>query len=114
MDERIRTDARVATLVAAALDGKLTDEQAEEIAALDDALVKLVILAAAKRIAEQKARIAELKAKVEGPPKIDPNTPSGQRPVYTKPAAPKRKGKPGAKPGHVPSRRPAPPPPMKP
>jgi len=101
MDERIRTDARVAMLVIAALDGKLTDEQAEEIAALDDALVKLVILAAAKRI-------AELQAKIDGPPKIDPSTPSGQQPIYTKPPASKRKAKPGAKPGHAAAHRPAP------
>ena len=44
----------VSPLVEAALAGKLTDEQAETLAALDDALVKLVLLATAKRIAEGK------------------------------------------------------------
>ena len=101
MDERIRTDARGAALIVAALDGSLTDEQAEQLAAIDHALGKLAWLAAAKRI-------GELQAKIDGPPKIDPSTPSGQRPIYTKPPAPKRKGKPGAKPGHAPARRPAP------
>ena len=47
-------------------------------------------------------------AKTQGPPRIDPATPSGQRPIYTKPPAPKRKGKPGAKPGHAGARRPEP------
>ena len=36
---------------------------------------------------------------------VCPSTPSGQRPIYTKPPALKRKGKPGAKPGHKGSRR---------
>jgi len=101
MDERIRTDARVAALLVAALEGTLTEQQAEQLAAIDDALGKLAWLAAAKRI-------AELQARLDGPPKIDPATPSGQRPIYTKPSAPKRKRKPGAKPGHAPARRPTP------
>jgi len=101
MDTRISTDARLATLIEAALDGTLTDAQAEQLAAVDRHLIKLAFLAAAKRV-------AELQAKLGGPPKIDPATPSGQRPIYTKLPAPKRKGKPGAKPGHPPARRPAP------
>ncbi len=40
---------------------------------------------------------------------MDPATPSGQRPIYTKPPAPRRKGRPGAKVGHVGSRRAVPP-----
>ena len=81
-------EARLGGLLAAALDGILTDVQAEELAAVDHELGKLAWLAAGQRI-------AELKAKAEGPAKVDPNTPSGQRPVYAKPPAPRRKGKPG-------------------
>jgi len=108
MDGTIFTDAEVRTLIVAALEGKLTDEQAERLARLDDALLKLVLLAAAKRIAEQNSAIAELQAKLGTPAKVDPVTPSSQRPIYTKPAAAKRKGKPGARKGHVGTRRPTP------
>ena len=103
MDSAIGKDAQTRALVLAALEGQLSDQQAGQLAALDEALLKLVLLAAAQRI-------AELRARLEGPAKIDPSTPSGQRPVYTKPPAPtasgKRKAKPpGAKPGHVGHRR---------
>lgn len=101
MDTKISTDARIAALVAAALDGSLTDGQAAELAAIDRDLIKLALLVVAKRI-------AELQAKIDGPPKIDPSTPSGQRPIYTKPPASKRKKKLGAKPGHAAAHRPAP------
>jgi transposase len=101
MENGIGTDARVQALLTAALDGRLSDRQAEELAHLDRDLIKLALLAAVKRI-------AELKAKVEGPSRMDPSTPSGQRPVYTKPRAPKRKGKPGARAGHAGVRRPKP------
>jgi len=101
MDERISTDARIARLITAALEGTLTEQQAEQLARVDSELGTLAWMAAAKRI-------AELLAKRQGPPKIDPATPSGQRPIYTKPAAAKRKRKPGAKPGHAPARRPTP------
>jgi len=101
-------DKEVRTILAAALDGSLTDEQARRLARADHDLLKLALLAVAKRIAEQDRRIAELQAKLGGPPKIDPATPSGQRPIYTKPPAPRRKGKPGAKTGHPGKRRPTP------
>jgi len=101
MDASICKDAAVQALIVSALEGKLIDEQAERLAQLDDALIKLVLLAAARRI-------AELEGKLGAAGKIDPATPSGQRPVYTKPAAPKRKGKPGAKKGHVGRSRPTP------
>lgn len=101
MDAKIPRNERIGQLLTAALEGTLTDEQAEELAGFDRDLIKLAFLAAVRRI-------AELKAKVEGPAKIDPATPSGQRPVYTKPAASKRKGKPGAKAGHAGTRRPRP------
>ena len=101
MDAKISTDATIQTLVAAALDGTLTERQAEQLAGVNGELAKLAWMAAARRI-------AELLAGTQGPPKLDPATPSGQRPVYAKPPAPKRRGKPGAKPGHVGARRPAP------
>jgi len=101
MDAKISTDARIAALITAALDGTLTEQQAEQLAAIDRDLIKLAFLATAKRV-------AELQAKLGGPPRIDPATPSGQRPIYTKPPTPKRKKKPGAKPGHAPARRPTP------
>jgi hypothetical protein len=101
MDAKIAGNERIRELLAAALDGELSEEQAEQLARVDEHLQKLAWLAAAQRI-------AELKAKIAGPAKIDPSTPSGQRPIYTKPAAPKRKGKPGAKPGHAGTRRPKP------
>ena len=108
MDAKIRRNERICHLLTAALDGLLTDRQAEELAGVDRDLIKLAFLATVKRIAEQNVHIAQLKAKLKEPAKIDPATPSGQRPVYSKPAAPKRKGKPGAKAGHVGTRRPRP------
>jgi transposase len=98
MDCEIGTDAEAKRLVAAALAGQLTDEQAEVLAGLGHGLLSLVLLAASKRIAE-----LESKLHVAGLP--DPATPSGQKPLYTKPRAPKSKHKPGARKGHAPSRR---------
>ena len=114
MDERIRQNAHLASLLAAALDGTLTEAQAQQLAAVDATLLTLAWLAAAQRIAEQEERIADLTAKLKGPAPIHPSTPSGQRPVYLKPPSPtaarKRKAKkPGAKPGHPGHRRPKPP-----
>ena len=100
MDGTISKNAAMARLVAAALEGTLTDTQAEQLAALDPTLQKLAWLAAARRI-------AELKSKCRGA-QIDPATPSGQRPIYTKPTTPKRRRRPGAKKGHEPARRPQP------
>ncbi len=101
MDDGISKDARIRALVAAALEGSLTDRQAEELARLDRNLIKLVFLATARRIAELRGNLA-----LAGTD--HPSTPSGQKPPYTKPPAPRRKGKPGARPGHAGSRRPAP------
>jgi transposase len=101
MEQRTCKDDKLRSLLAAALDGTLTDQQAEQLARADHNLLKLAFLAASKRI-------AELQAKLDGAGRIGPATPSGQRPVYAKPPAPKRKGKPGAKTGHVGARRPAP------
>ena len=98
MDGEISTDTEAKKLVAAALAGQLTDEQAEVLAGLGHGLLSLVLLAASKRIAEleSKLRVAALP---------DPATPSGQKPLYAKPRAPKSKRKPGAKKGHKPARR---------
>jgi hypothetical protein len=102
MDGGISKDARIRMLVSAALEGHLTDAQAEELAKLERELLKLAFLAASRRIAELQGRLA-----LAG---LDhPSTPSGQKPPYLKPPVPQRKGKPGAKAGHVGSRRPAPP-----
>ena len=107
-----KKDKEVREILAAAIEGKLTEQQVEALARIDPELVKLALLAMAKRIAEQDVKIAEqdatitdLKAKLNGSQSIHPSTPSGQRPVYTKPPTPKRKKKPGAKKGHPPARR---------
>jgi len=114
-----RKDKEVRAILAAALEGKLTEQQVETLASIDPELVQLALLAAAKRIAEQDAKIreqgtkileqdatiAELKGKLHGAESVHPSTPSGQRPVYTKPTTPKRKKKPGARKGHPPARR---------
>ena len=108
-------DKEVQAILAAAMEGTLSEKQVERLAASDAELVKLVMWALAKRIAEQgekivrqDAVIAELKAKLAGPAAVHPSTPSSQRPVYTKPPAPRRRGKPGARKGHTPARRPRP------
>jgi hypothetical protein len=101
MDDQASKEARIQSLLAAALDGTLTDQQAQQLAEADADLLKLAWLAVSRRI-------AELRAKLSDPPKLDPATPSGQRPIYTKPAAPRRKGKPGARKGHPGTRRPPP------
>jgi transposase len=101
-------DKEVRALLAAALGGTLTEPQADRLGQIDAQLLKLALLAAVRRINELDERIGALQAKLTGPPKLDPSTPSGQRPIYTKPPAPKRKGKPGAKVGHPGTRRPTP------
>jgi transposase len=87
----------VASLVDALLNGKLTEAQAAVLAAAGEEAVLLTLMAA-------NARIAAL----QRPQAASPSTPSAMVPVYRKPPAPRRKRKPGAKPGHPGSRRPAP------
>ncbi len=53
-------------------------------------------------------RVTELEAAGAKASAPDSATPSGQVPVYTKPAANKRRKRPGAKPGHPGTRRPRP------
>src|SRR5271155_5881435 len=73
--------------------GRLSEAQAVVLAGAGPEAVRLALLAA-------NARIAQLQS-----PAISPSTPSGMIPVYQKPAASRRKKKPGAKPGHAGSRR---------
>ena len=112
MECEIGTDAKAKELVAAALTGRLTDVQSKELAALSPEVLSLALLAASKRIAEQDGRIAEqdgriaeLESKLKVAALDDPATPSGQKPLYTKPPTRKSRRKPGAKKGHAPARR---------
>ena len=101
MDFPHGTDAEAQDIISAALHGRLTPEQAKRAARFDLVLGAFAWIAMAQRIATLEASLAGAK----GP---DPATPSGQIPVYTKPPARKRKGKPGAKPGHPGHCRPSP------
>jgi len=101
-------DAEAQAIIAAALRGELTEQQADQLAHLGPEVTKLALLAAARRIGEQNAQIAQLQSRLHGAVAVSASTPSGQVPVYAKPPAPKRKGKPGAKPGHKGTRRPKP------
>lgn len=75
----------------------LTREEAERIVALGrEATIFVLLELSARLVAQQK-----------GSP--SPSTPSGMVPPYQKPAAPKRRKKPGAKPGHPGSHRQPPP-----
>jgi len=101
MESASGKEARIRALIDAAIAGKLTDSQAEELSGLGQEVTKLALLLAARRIAELQGQLA-----LAGPD--HPSTPSGQKPPYLKPPAAKRKGKPGARAGHVGTRRPAP------
>jgi transposase len=82
------------TLLQVLFRGELTEPQANQLAALGPEAVRLALLAASERF----ARLQSSGAK--------PSTPSGQVPVYEKPAADRRRRKkPGAKNGHAGSRR---------
>jgi hypothetical protein len=113
MDSLSLTEIRIRALIDAAIAGRLTDPQAEELSALGKEVTKLVLLLTTRRIAEQDARIAQLEGRVAVAAAGDPATPSGQRPIYTKPPSPtaagrRRPRKPGAKLGHAGHRRPKP------
>ena len=74
--------------------GELTEAQADQLAALGTEAVRLALLAANRRFAQLQ------------PASSLPSTPSGQVPVYQKPATDKRRRKePGARDGHKGSRR---------
>ncbi|MBK8915375.1 MAG: hypothetical protein IPM64_12385 [Phycisphaerales bacterium] len=72
-------------LVAALQTGVCDEAAALRLYALGSEAVKLALLAAARRIAEQAARIAELQTRPAGDPfATTPATPSGMIPVYLK------------------------------
>lgn len=85
-------------LVEAALRGELTEEQARRLARSGPEVVAFAFLATSQRIAELRRDEAKPSA----------STPSGMVPVYTKPNAPKRHKRPGARKGHAGVRRPPP------
>jgi transposase len=95
-----RADALDA-LVAALRAGQCDETTARRLYALGPDAVTLALLAAARRI-------TELQTQSSG--KVSPSTPSGMRPVYTKPNAPgrRRRKRPGARDGHPGHRRPMP------
>jgi len=93
MEFPVGTDAETQDIIASALQGRLTPQQAKIAAAFDPVLDQFAWMA-------MTSRVASLQAKLESAKVADPSTPSGQIPIYTKPPARKRKGKPGAKPGH--------------
>jgi transposase len=105
METSLGREGRIRALMDAAIAGKLSDAQAEELSAFGQEVVKLALLLAARRIAEQNARIARLEGRVLVAGAGDPSTPSGQRPIYAKPPSPTRQGKPGGRVGHVGTRR---------
>ncbi len=96
-----QTSRSIQPLLDAATSGQLTESQWHQLHQLGPEAVALVGMATGRRI-------AELQAKLNTASQGDPATPSGQRPTYTKPPASKRRKRPGAKPGHAGSRRPAP------
>jgi len=84
------------------LTGPLTEEQAAHIYALGREAVIYALLVLSARVISEVSRQAEN-------PAMTPSTPSGMVPVYEKPAARKRRKKPGAKAGHQGHSRQSPP-----
>lgn len=97
MADRVSSPSRLDTLLAAAVAGRLTREQAGELYRLGPEVVTALALAMTARIAQ-----------LQGVAAVSPSTPSGQIPIYVKPATPKRRRRPGARPGHAGTRRPTP------
>ncbi|MCP4991312.1 MAG: IS66 family transposase [Colwellia sp.] len=95
-----RSDA-LDSLLAALQSGVCDEAAARQLYTLGPHAVSLALLAAARRIAE-----LQVQAAAGG----TPSTPSGMRPVYTKPNAPRGRGRkrPGARDGHSGHRRPTP------
>ena len=105
-----RADA-LDSLVAALRAGHCDEATARQLYTLGPHAVTLALLAAARRIAEQDARLALLEARTSAAG-VSPATPSGMIPVYTKPNAEttrgRRRKRPGARDGHPGHRRPTP------
>jgi transposase len=99
-------------LVAALQSGVCDPAAARELYALGPDAVTLALLAAARRIAEQDTQLARLEARARAAGGPSPSTPSGMRPVYTKPnvaAGGRHRRKPsGARAGHPGHHRPTP------
>jgi hypothetical protein len=113
-----RSDA-LDRLVAALQTGVCDQAAARQLYALGPDAVTLALLAAARRISAQDARLAQqdarlmvLEAQAQTSAGVSPSTPSGMRPVYTKPNAGagrgRRRKRPGARDGHPGHRRPRP------
>ncbi len=98
MNATLPMDKTAQSLLKAALAGRLTEKQAQQLAQRDPALVTFVLLALNERVAQLSGQAGS----------ASPSTPSGQIPVYTKPATPRRRGRPGAREGHPGARRPPP------
>ncbi len=81
--------------------GVLSEQQAREIVARGPEAAVFAILELSKQLAQQRAKIAAESHQT-------PATPSGMKPPYRKPPPKSRKRRPGAKKGHVGSRRAAP------
>ena len=101
MVQTLKLSTLLQSLLAAAVAGELTKAQADQLYQLGSEAVSLVGLAMSRRIVQLQARL-----NVAGPP--SPSTPSGQVPIYTKPPAPQRRRRPGARVGHKGVRRPTP------
>lgn len=76
----------------------LTEQQAREIFARGEEAVVFALMQFAQQLAAQKAQAAATSNNT-------PSTPSGMRPVYTKPAVKSRRKRPGRPVGHLGSRR---------
>jgi transposase len=97
-------------LIAAVQTGVCDEASARQLYALGPHAVILALLAAARRIAEQDAQLALLQAQTATGKGVSPSTPSGMRPVYSKPHVAagrgRRRKRPGAKNGHPGHHRP--------
>lgn len=81
--------------------GTLTEEQARMIYSQGPEAVVFALLELVKQLQEERAAGAAQSHQT-------PSTPSGMKPPYQKPPSKPRKRRPGAKPGHLGSRRPVP------
>ncbi len=108
---RPRTATKLDAIVNAALRGPLDETHARRLHDLGPEAVTLAMLAVSKHIADQDARLSEQDSAIAAlqrqgeTQRPSPSTPSGMKPIYTKPNTPKRRKKPGAKKGHPGHRR---------
>ena len=104
-----RISAQLQAIIGAALRGRLDQAAAERLHTFGPEAVGIAMLAVSKRIAEQGERLSEQSVTITrlqgGAAKANPSTPSGMMPVYVKANTPRRRKKPGARPGHPGARR---------